>query len=178
MSDEISSGLRQKLAQLRNEINITKREVIDKELRREMVGERKDQIIKLEQELIEVTEIEREDSEKKVLSELAAKFKLEIMKTASLCYTINYKELASSIGCKPTYILNIVDYLIASKELFATIKHPNIIFDRGSKKPLEASTDQEQDQEKTPPTCSKCNRETRFITQYSRYYCDQCKKYI
>ena len=100
------------------------------------------------------------------------------MKTASLCHTIDYKELASVIGCKPTYVLGIVDYLLASKELFATVEYPNIIFDRGKKKQLEASTDQEQVQEKTPPTCPECNKATRFITQYSRYYCDQCKKYV
>lgn len=28
------------------------------------------------------------------------------------------------------------------------------------------------------PPCSICNRPTRFITQYNRYYCDSCQKYV
>jgi len=159
MSDENSSELRRKLAQLKDEIIIIKREVVDKELRREMVGERKDQITKLEEELREVAEIEREETEKKVIAELASKFKLEIMKAASLCHSIHYKELASLIGCRETYVLRIVDYLLASKELFATIDHPNIIFDRGSKEPAEASPVQEQVQD---ILCPKCDRAARF----------------
>jgi len=28
------------------------------------------------------------------------------------------------------------------------------------------------------PPCSKCNRATRFIAEYNRYYCDQCQQYV
>lgn len=28
------------------------------------------------------------------------------------------------------------------------------------------------------PPCSLCNRATRFIAQYNRYYCDSCKNYV
>ncbi|NVM54521.1 MAG: TFIIB-type zinc finger domain-containing protein [Candidatus Helarchaeota archaeon] len=28
------------------------------------------------------------------------------------------------------------------------------------------------------PPCPNCNRATRFIPQYSRYYCDHCQKYL
>ncbi len=29
-----------------------------------------------------------------------------------------------------------------------------------------------------PPTCPDCNRPVRYIAQYGKYYCDQCKKYM
>ncbi len=180
MSDNKSSELRRKIAQLKDEISMIKKQDVDKELRKEMLEERKGQIRKAEKTIKELAEIERKEIQEKMISELARRLKPEIMKAACLYHIVHYKELASFLECSSKHILDIVDYLRASKELFATVEYPNIIFERGDKS-SESHTAKKRVQpapSQQMPPCLKCNKATRFIAQYERYYCDVCKEYL
>lgn len=98
---------------------------------------------------------------------------------------INYKVCADLIGLKRRSLLNLVAEMIAKKELDATIEMPFFIFHSNQAKPSIPSAEpttsqpflQPSSQEPGPP-CPECDKATRFIAQYNRYYCDYCQKYI
>jgi DNA repair exonuclease SbcCD ATPase subunit len=187
MNEAKIEELTNKVAQLQEEIKRIKKEIVDKELRQEMIAERKEQLERFEEELREEKDFKKREIECERLLKLKEKIRGEIMKAASIYGTVHYKELAEFVECSPKDLLKILETMIASKELFASIEGSNITFEKGTKSISKSSIPVESAQiayaapsaQPLPgPLCPSCNQATRLIEQYSRYFCDTCQKYI
>ncbi|HUX99096.1 MAG TPA: PCI domain-containing protein [Candidatus Deferrimicrobium sp.] len=187
MNEAKIEELTNRIAQLQEEIKRIKKEIVDKELRQEMIAERKEQLERLEEELREDKDFKKREIERERLLKVKEKIRGEIMKAASIYGTVHYKELAGFVECDPKDLLKILEKMITSKELFASIERSNVTFEKGtkptSKPPIPVESAQiayaaPSAQPLPGPLCPNCNKATRLIEQYSRYFCDNCQNYI
>ena len=118
-----------------------------------------------------------------ILTKEIPDIKEEIRKISQSYTKINFRKLANIIGCNKKILLKTINEMVASKELEATIEFPFIIFEN-TKVSIEIPTDRSPTQDhkiesrKFGPPCPNCNRETIFISDYNRYFCEHCRKYV